>query len=157
MKIYLDACCLNRPYDDQTQDRIHLESEAILTIFKHIEAGDWEWIVSSRVGWATALSLPDILNFCNRSNAMAIQQISFQECTTQFSAVFDRVLQNHEVIAVQKAPEQEIVILDAKEYSSLVETLYLLSNPVNADRIREGIAQHQQGLTREIDVKAYLD
>jgi predicted nucleic acid-binding protein len=49
MKIYMDACCLNRPYDDQTQDRIHLESEAVLTILKHIEAGDWEWVVSSVV------------------------------------------------------------------------------------------------------------
>jgi predicted nucleic acid-binding protein len=49
MKIYLDVCCLNRPYDDQIQDRIHLESEAVLTILKHIEAGDWEWIVSSVV------------------------------------------------------------------------------------------------------------
>jgi predicted nucleic acid-binding protein len=24
MKIYLDVCCLNRPYDDQTKDRIHI-------------------------------------------------------------------------------------------------------------------------------------
>jgi len=49
MKVYLDACCLNRPFDDQTQDRIHLESEAVLTVLKHIEAGDWVWIVSSVV------------------------------------------------------------------------------------------------------------
>ena len=32
MKLYLDTCCYNRPFDDQTQERIHLESEAILTI-----------------------------------------------------------------------------------------------------------------------------
>ncbi len=41
MKIYLDVCCLNRPFDDQTQDRIHLEAEAILTIMKYIEKGKW--------------------------------------------------------------------------------------------------------------------
>jgi len=35
--VYLDVCCLNRPFDDQTQDRIHLESEAVLLILKHIE------------------------------------------------------------------------------------------------------------------------
>jgi hypothetical protein len=23
MKLYLDNCCYNRPYDDQTQERIH--------------------------------------------------------------------------------------------------------------------------------------
>ncbi len=34
MIIYLDNCCYNRPFDDQTQERIHLESEAILTVLK---------------------------------------------------------------------------------------------------------------------------
>lgn len=34
MIIYLDNCCYNRPFDDQTQERIHLESETILTILK---------------------------------------------------------------------------------------------------------------------------
>ena len=49
MKIYLDVCCLNRPFDDQTQDRIHLESEAVITILRHVEIGDWTWINSSVV------------------------------------------------------------------------------------------------------------
>ncbi len=34
MTIYLDNCCYNRPFDDQMQERIHLESEAILTVLK---------------------------------------------------------------------------------------------------------------------------
>lgn len=48
MKIYFDVCCLNRPYDDQNQDRIHMESEAIITIFKHIEYSDW-WLINSGI------------------------------------------------------------------------------------------------------------
>jgi len=39
IKIYLDVCCLNRPFDDQTQDRIRLETEAIVTILKYVELG----------------------------------------------------------------------------------------------------------------------
>lgn len=27
MRVYLDNCCYNRPYDDQSQMRIHLETE----------------------------------------------------------------------------------------------------------------------------------
>ena len=88
---------------------------------------------------------------------MTVQQVSFQECSTQFSKVFERILKNHEVISVCDDSEQAIVMLDAKEYSGLMETLYLLSNPTNANRLREGIAQHQQGLVKEIDVTAYLD
>ena len=40
MKIYLDNCCYNRPFDDQTQDRIHIESEAVLALLKACENGD---------------------------------------------------------------------------------------------------------------------
>ncbi len=46
MKIYMDACCLNRPFDDQSQNRIRLESEAILIIMNRMYTGDWEWIGS---------------------------------------------------------------------------------------------------------------
>jgi hypothetical protein len=42
-KIYLDTCCLNRPFDDQTQERIRLESEAMLAILSRIEKGEWEY------------------------------------------------------------------------------------------------------------------
>lgn len=46
MKVYLDVCCLNRPFDDQTQDQIRLEAEAVLLILMHLESGEWEWIGS---------------------------------------------------------------------------------------------------------------
>ncbi len=46
IKIYLDVCCLNRPFDDQSQDRIRMESEAILIIIGHLEAREWDWIGS---------------------------------------------------------------------------------------------------------------
>lgn len=49
MKIYLDVCCLNRPFDDQTQDRIHLESEAVITILKNIETGKWHLVNSDAI------------------------------------------------------------------------------------------------------------
>lgn len=47
MVIYLDNCCYNRPFDDQTQERIHLESEAILTILQRRQAGIFKIVGSS--------------------------------------------------------------------------------------------------------------
>lgn len=46
MRIYLDACCLNRPFDDQNQERIRLESEAVLVIVNRFLMSEWEWIGS---------------------------------------------------------------------------------------------------------------
>lgn len=42
---------------------------------------------------------------------MLIQQVTFQECNTQFSKIFERVAKNHEVISVQKEAEQAVVIV----------------------------------------------
>lgn len=44
MRIYLDNCCYNRPFDDLTFDRIRLEAEAVLTIIRRAEAGTWQII-----------------------------------------------------------------------------------------------------------------
>ncbi|MEZ4512185.1 MAG: PIN domain-containing protein [Chloroflexota bacterium] len=51
MKIYLAVCCLNRPFDNQTQTRIHLEAEAILSIIQSVDDGEWEWISSEAVAY----------------------------------------------------------------------------------------------------------
>jgi hypothetical protein len=32
MRIYLDMCCLKRPFDDQSQPRIRLETETVLAL-----------------------------------------------------------------------------------------------------------------------------
>ncbi len=83
--------------------------------------------------------------------------ISRPEMETNLTGVFNRVNQNHEVISVVRNESQSVVILDANEYNSLMETLYLLQNPANAERLRKGIEQHRQGQYKEIDVTAYLD
>lgn len=46
MKIYLDACCLNRAFDDQRQPRIRLEAEAISLILQKLHQREWEWVGS---------------------------------------------------------------------------------------------------------------
>ncbi|GBO54606.1 hypothetical protein APA_2553 [Pseudanabaena sp. lw0831] len=48
-KLYLDVCCLNRPFDDWTQERIRLEGEVILSIFERIVAKQWELISSEAI------------------------------------------------------------------------------------------------------------
>jgi predicted nucleic acid-binding protein len=45
MKIYMDVCCLCRPFDDLQNRKIRLEAEAILTILERCSS-DWELIGS---------------------------------------------------------------------------------------------------------------
>jgi predicted nucleic acid-binding protein len=46
-RLYLDASVLNRPFDDQAQARIRLETEAFLAILEKIEAGRFELVGSA--------------------------------------------------------------------------------------------------------------
>ena len=46
MKVYLDACCLNRPFDDQSQPRVRLETEAVSLILGKLSQHEWDWIGS---------------------------------------------------------------------------------------------------------------
>ncbi len=53
-KIYLDVCCFNRPFDVQTQERIKLETEAILLILKRFELREWQWVSSETINFEIA-------------------------------------------------------------------------------------------------------
>ena len=39
-KIYLDSCCVSRPYDSQTQNRIKSETTAIMQIISRFWSGE---------------------------------------------------------------------------------------------------------------------
>lgn len=58
MRIYLDACCLNRLTDDQSQPRIAEEAEAVEQILRLLRAKALEWW-SSTVLSAETSNNPD--------------------------------------------------------------------------------------------------
>ena len=43
MNIYFDNCCLNRPYDDLSDNTVCMECEAVLAIIDICEAGKWSF------------------------------------------------------------------------------------------------------------------
>lgn len=46
-RIYLDTCCLSRPFDAQIQARVRRETEALTQIIAAVEAGHLQWIASA--------------------------------------------------------------------------------------------------------------
>ena len=45
-RVYMDACSLQRPFDDRSQPRVNVEAEAVLTILRLIESGSLALISS---------------------------------------------------------------------------------------------------------------
>lgn len=77
-RIYLDVCCLNRPFDEQNQLRIHLETEAILAILEQCEANRWK-LVSSSALIAEIAQIKDIKQQKQVQISLSIAQIRVLE------------------------------------------------------------------------------
>lgn len=69
----MDACCLNRPYDDQRQIRVHLEAEAVLSILAAIRSGRWNGIDSTALRYEIA-QMPDLIQRQRVEQSLQIMQ-----------------------------------------------------------------------------------
>jgi predicted nucleic acid-binding protein len=67
MRIYLDNCCFNRPFDDQSSITIRLETEAKLDIQEKIKAGRFS------LGWSY------MLDFENSENPFLERQVEIHK------------------------------------------------------------------------------
>jgi len=56
VKIYLDVCCFNRPFDDQSQERVRMESEAKMRVQDCIRVGILDLV------WSFMLDLENAAN-----------------------------------------------------------------------------------------------
>jgi antitoxin YefM len=86
-----------------------------------------------------------------------MEQVKLQDYQSGLETLFNQVIQTQQAISVVRDVNQAVVILDAREYNSLMETLFLSQPAINDQRLRKGIEQHREGQVREIDVTAYLD
>ena len=85
MRVYLDTCCLNRPFDDQSLLTIRLETEAILDIQEKIKSGHLSF------GWSY------ILDFENNANPFEERRAQIQrwkEVADSFVTETEQILIN---------------------------------------------------------------
>lgn len=67
MRIYMDNCCFNRPFDSQSQVRVRLETEAKLRIQERVVAGEIE------LAWSYILDYENAANpFEERRTSVAL-------------------------------------------------------------------------------------
>ncbi|MFA0783564.1 MAG: hypothetical protein YYHSYBAR_001955 [Candidatus Fervidibacter sacchari] len=71
----MDVCCLNRPFDAQTQERIRLESEALLLILERCERREWDLVVSEAIFWEIAQMLDPV----RKEKVLALVTIASEE------------------------------------------------------------------------------
>jgi predicted nucleic acid-binding protein len=96
-KIYLDNCCFNRPYDDQTQEKVHLESEAVLGIIKRFKQLDFEIIGSA----ALDLEISKISDSYKRAKVRFFYERTITKKAKYNQATLERVKELQELSAIR--------------------------------------------------------
>ena len=75
-----------------------------------------------------------------------MNSISFSDSRANLKALMDRVVADKVPVTITRARGQEpVVMMSASEWSSIEETLYLLSSPRNAERLLEAIRGLEAG------------
>jgi predicted nucleic acid-binding protein len=47
----MDVCCLNRPFDDLSENKVYFEAEAVLSIITYCAKNDWSLLSSSVIDY----------------------------------------------------------------------------------------------------------
>lgn len=73
--------------------------------------------------------------------------VSFEKARKNLKQVLNQVHENSETMTIVRDNGRNAVIMPEQEYNQLMETMYLLQSPKNAERILESVRQLQQKST----------
>lgn len=66
-----------------------------------------------------------------------MQTIQATDFQNQLHALSNTIIQQHEPVRIISQDAENLVVMSEQDYLGLQETLYLLSNPHNAERLRQ--------------------
>lgn len=71
--------------------------------------------------------------------------INFSDARNSLRTVIDQVVEDADVTVISRRDAPDAVVMSFDYYSSLLETVYLLSSPANAAHLAKSIAQARSG------------
>ena len=65
--------------------------------------------------------------------------MSYTFLRNKLASVMNEVCENHSPIVVTRQEQKPVVIMSLEDYNSIEESIYLLSNPKNAERLKSAV------------------
>jgi antitoxin YefM len=78
--------------------------------------------------------------------------INFSDARNSLRAVIDQVVEDADVTVISRRDAPDAVVMSFDYYSSLMETVHLLSSPANAAHLAKSIAQARSGQAQTRDI-----
>lgn len=79
--------------------------------------------------------------------------VSYSDLRQHLKARIDKVCDDRAPLLVTRRNGEPVVVMALSEYESMEETLHLLSNPINAERLLQSIAQAEAGQLVEHEIE----
>ena len=81
-----------------------------------------------------------------------MDHVSYTELRQNLKKHLDKVCDDRAPLVVTRRNAEPVVVLSLADYESLEETLYLLSDPANAEHLRKSIADADAGRLKPHDL-----
>jgi len=78
--------------------------------------------------------------------------INFSDARNSLRTVIDQVVADADVTVISRRDAPDAVVMSFEHYSSLMETVHLLSSPANAAHLAKSIAQARAGDAKHRDL-----
>ncbi len=75
--------------------------------------------------------------------------INFSEARNQFKKVLDQVVEDSDFTVITRRDADDAVVMSLDHFNGLMETVYLLKSPANAEHLAVSIDQYRKGQTGE--------
>lgn len=75
----------------------------------------------------------------------ATETVNYTQLRANLKSVLDGVTQNHVPVVITRNNAPDSVLISREDYDGMIETLYLLSVPRNAERLMSSIAEADAG------------
>ena len=75
--------------------------------------------------------------------------ISFSKARNGLKSVLDQVVNDADCTVITRRDSEDAVVMSLDHYNSLMETVYLLKSPANAEHLKKSIEQYRKGMVQE--------
>ncbi|MCL1860467.1 MAG: PIN domain protein [Proteobacteria bacterium] len=132
LRLYLDLCCFNRPFDDQSQLRVKLETEAKLAIQERILEGVYEFVWSYIIDFENAQNpFPAKMNSIEDWRAFACTNVSENDSILSFAeSLAEKGIKLYDALHISCAVEMQcdyFVTTDRKLLNTSVQGIKIIS------------------------------